>query len=70
MVHDTVHVGLYVIFGIIMLPVYVMIVGWFVGKPRDFRTLALTFVYVFSLLIAIVFGLLVLDAGVSLLVPY
>lgn len=35
MVHETIHLGVFVMFGVIMLPVYAMLVGWFVGKPRD-----------------------------------
>ena len=29
-------VGTWLIFGIILLPVYGMLLGWFLGKPRNF----------------------------------
>ena len=32
------YIGLIVIFGIVMLPVYGMLLGWFFGRPRDPRT--------------------------------
>lgn len=70
MAHETIHVGLYVIFGIVMLPVYAMIVGWFVGKPRDLRTVGVTFGYLLAFTAALVVGLFVLDVVVSLLTPY
>lgn len=70
MAHETIHIGLYIIFGIIMLPVYVMIVGWLVGKPRDYRTVAMTFGYVIAFVAALVVGLAVLGAAISIVVPY
>jgi hypothetical protein len=33
--------GVWVIFGVIGLPVYTAFLGWFLGKPRDLKTLAL-----------------------------
>ena len=70
MAHDVVHVGLYVIFGIIMLPVYVMIAGWLVGKPRDYRSVAMTFGYMIIFMGALVVGLAVLGTVISLFTPY
>ncbi|MEY7848229.1 hypothetical protein AB7C87_03395 [Natrarchaeobius sp. A-rgal3] len=32
------NIGTYLIFGVILVPVYVMIVAWFVGEPRDSKT--------------------------------
>jgi len=31
------YVGTWLIFGIILAPVYVMLLGWFLGKPRNIR---------------------------------
>lgn len=59
--HEIIQVGGYVIFGFIMLPIYLMILGWVFGKPREFRTVAVTLGYVVGLLLAIVVGLAVLD---------
>lgn len=30
--------GLYVVFGVIFVPLYLILLGWFLGKPRDHRT--------------------------------
>lgn len=30
--------GTWLIFGIILLPVYLMLLGWFLGNPRDVQT--------------------------------
>lgn len=70
MAHETITVGLYVIFGIIMLPVYVMILGWLLGKPRDFRSIAMTFGYMLAFIAALVVGLAVLGTVISLLTPF
>lgn len=60
--------GTWVIFGVIGLPVYTAILGWFLGKPRTIKTsmLALSYlvgfivsmwvgVYIFTILLGIVF---------------
>ncbi len=31
------HIGAWLIFGIILLPVYAMLLGWVLGKPRNLR---------------------------------
>jgi hypothetical protein len=33
--------GMWLIFGVIGLPVYVAFLGWFLGKPRELKTSAL-----------------------------
>jgi len=33
--------GVWLIFGVIGLPVYIAFLGWFLGKPRDLKTTAL-----------------------------
>lgn len=63
--HEIVRVGGYVIFGFIMLPVYLMILGWLFGRPRDYRTVAITVGYAVTILLAIVLGLAFLDVAIS-----
>ena len=70
MAHETIHVGLYVIFGIIMLPVYAMVAGWLIGKPHDYRTVAMTFGYVFVFIAGLVVSLAILGVAISFVVPY
>lgn len=60
MPHDIVGVGLYVIFGIILLPVYAMLAGWFFGKPMEFRPVGIAIGYLVLLSVVIVLGLWVL----------
>ncbi|WP_418281717.1 hypothetical protein [Halorubrum sp. DTA98] len=69
MAHEAIHIGLYVIFGIIMLPVYVMIAGWLLGKPRDFRSIGITFGYMAVFVFALIAGLAVLGTFISLFTP-
>ena len=33
--------GMWLIFGVIGLPVYIAFLGWFLGKPRELKTSAL-----------------------------
>lgn len=42
--------GTYLIFGIILVPVYVMLSAWFLGKPRDLKTVLLGCVVFFGLI--------------------
>ncbi|ARS88366.1 hypothetical protein [Natrarchaeobaculum aegyptiacum] len=39
------NIGTYLIFGVILVPVYTMIVAWFVGEPRDTKTAVMGVVY-------------------------
>lgn len=54
MTHGIVHIGLYVVFGIVLLPVYAMIAGWLLGRPRDFRTVAIGLASIAGLILAMV----------------
>lgn len=65
MTHEVIQIGLYVIFGIVLLPVYVMLVGWLTGRPRAVKPVALALGYMVAFLVAIIFSILVLDAALS-----
>ncbi|ELZ00955.1 hypothetical protein [Natrialba asiatica] len=41
--------GTWVIFAIILVPVYIMLIAWFVGKPRDTKTGLLGVTYLVGL---------------------
>jgi len=59
-------VGVILILGIVLAPVYVMLLGWFFGSPRDFR-LALTGVgYLASITVGLWAGLGVFAALLGL----
>lgn len=49
--------GVWVIFGVIGLPVYTAFLGWFLGKPRDLKTAALGSTLFLALVSALWFGL-------------
>ncbi len=36
-------IGLYILLGILLLPVYAVVAGWLFGEPRDFRTAGIGF---------------------------
>lgn len=54
MTHAVTYIGVYVIFGVVLLPVYAMIGGWLLGKPRDFKTVGIGLASVFGLIAAMV----------------
>jgi hypothetical protein len=58
--------GTYVIFGIVLLPVYVMIGSWFLGKPRDARKGLLGLVYLAGLTVSLWGGLFVLTVIIDI----
>jgi len=49
--------GVWLIFGVIGLPVYVAFLGWFLGKPRDLKTSALGVTLFLTLVTALWGGL-------------
>ena len=64
--HTATHIGLIVIFGVVMLPVYVMVAGWLLGRPREYRTVALTLGYMIGFTVLIIASLAVLGTVISL----
>ncbi len=34
----TTTIGIYILLGILLLPIYAVVAGWLLGEPRDFRT--------------------------------
>lgn len=58
--------GTWLIFGIVLLPVYLMLAAWFLGEPRDTRTGLLGVGYLVGLTVAMWagFGLFTVGIGV------
>lgn len=54
MTHPIAQIGVLVIFGIVLLPVYAMVGGWLFGKPRDFKTIGIGLASVIGLIVAMV----------------
>jgi hypothetical protein len=51
--------GTYLIFGIVLAPVYLMVIAWFVGRPRDTSPALLGVAYLFTLTASLWGGLFV-----------
>ncbi|WP_335998634.1 hypothetical protein [Halorientalis halophila] len=59
--------GTYLIFGIVLMPVYLMIAAWFLGEPSDVRKALLGVVYVAGLTTSLWGGLFVATMVIKLL---
>jgi hypothetical protein len=57
MTWDTIPVGVWLIFGIIGLPVYTAFLGWFLGRPRTIKASVLGSVTFLTLVSALWGGL-------------
>lgn len=64
--HGDIQPGIWVIFGLVMLPVYAMLVAWFVGKPRNYKPVGLAFMYLFVYIAVTIIGLGIVGGAVSL----
>jgi hypothetical protein len=58
--------GTYLIFGIVLLPIYLMIAAWFIGTPRDNDKNLLGLVYLAGLTVALWGGLYVATVVIDL----
>jgi len=63
-------IGLYVIFGVVLLPLYVMLGGWFFDEPRDFRSPVIGLGYVVGFVVAIVIGIWIMGFLLSFVLGY
>lgn len=53
--------GTWLIFGVVLLPVYAVFLGWFLGKPRDLKVSGIGIGYFVGLTVALWAGLFVLS---------
>ncbi|QZA87660.1 hypothetical protein K0C01_07540 [Salinarchaeum sp. IM2453] len=49
------------VFGILLLPLYLVIAGWILGKPRDYRTAGLGVVFMISIVAVLIAGTFVVS---------
>ncbi len=63
-------IGLYVIFGVVLLPLYVMLGGWFLDDPRQLRSPLIGLGYVVGFVVAIVIGIWILGFLLSFVLGY
>jgi len=54
-------IGRWLLFGIILAPVYGMFLGWFLGKPRNIRLALRGTVYLFGMIVLLWGGLFALS---------
>ncbi len=67
MAAPTTNIGLFLIYGIVLLPVYVMFAGWLVGSPREYRPVAIAFGYLIGFIALVVASLAALDIVITML---
>lgn len=60
-------VGWWLLFGIVLLPVYGMFLGWFLGKPRNLRLALMGVGYVVGITVALWAGLALFAALLGVL---
>jgi len=61
------YVGTWLIFGIVLVPVYMVLLGWFLGKPRNLRLSLLGVGYVVGLTTLLWIGLALMTVVARLL---
>jgi hypothetical protein len=59
--------GTYVIFGIVLLPVYLMLAAWFIGEPRDRMAQFLGVSYVVGITVGLWAGAFVATMAIKFL---
>jgi len=59
--YSSIQPGTILIFGIVLVPVYSMIIGWFAGKPRDAAVALLGIGYIATFIASLWGGLFVLS---------
>ena len=59
--------GTWIVFGVILMPIYVMVLAWFLGKPSDPKTAVMGVVYLVGIAAVLWIGMLIqtLLIGVS-----
>lgn len=43
--------GIYLVFGVILVPLYLVLAGWFLGRPRDNRTVMIGLAFLLAILL-------------------
>ncbi len=61
-------IGLWVMFGLVLVPLYVTLLGWFLGKPRDHRTAGIGVGILAGLLLLMILGALI-PIGFQVIIP-
>ena len=64
----TTTMGLYVVLGVLFLPLYVTLGGWIFGGPRDFRTAGIGFVYMAALTVFMISATVMMGIAFEILI--
>jgi hypothetical protein len=67
MTWDVLYPGVWVIFGVIGLPVYIAFLGWFLGRPRNIKTTILGTTTFLTLVTALWAGLFSITIAIRIL---
>ena len=60
--------GLYVVFGVVLAPLYLVLAGWLLGQPRDNRTVLIGLAFLLAILLGpILFS--VVPIALRLIIP-
>lgn len=59
--------GLVVVFGVVLLPLYLVLAGWFLGEPRDSKHAALGVFFLGGIAIAAIVGLWMMGFTLSVI---
>ena len=69
MTWEVVAPGTWVIFAVIGLPVYTVIIAWFLGKPRTLKTSVMGVAYLVSFIASVWIGLFLLTMVIRFVFP-
>ncbi|ELY44181.1 MULTISPECIES: hypothetical protein [Natronorubrum] len=60
------NIGTYLIFGVILVPIYIMVISWFAGEPRDTKTGLLGVSYLVGIAAQMWIGMFILTVIIGL----
>ncbi|QFU83805.1 hypothetical protein [Natronorubrum aibiense] len=60
------NIGTYLIFAVILVPVYIMVISWFAGEPRDTKTGMLGVSYLIGITAQMWIGMFILTVIIGL----
>jgi hypothetical protein len=66
---EVLYPGTWVIFGVIGLPIYTAILGWFFGKPRTTKDALMALSYLIGFIVSMWVGLYILTKLIGLVFP-
>ena len=61
--------GTWVIYGVIGLPIYTAILGWFLGKPRTPKKALMALTYLVSFIVSMWVGVYILTILIGIIFP-